>query len=47
MRRLREYAEHEGLTLDGEPRWICHTSPDWNLEPDDHLVEVLWPLLPE
>ncbi|MFI6674146.1 hypothetical protein [Kribbella sp. NPDC050470] len=43
VQRLREYAEHNGLTLDGEPRWTNHTSPAWNLEPDDHLIEVVWP----
>ncbi|HET6743208.1 MAG TPA: hypothetical protein VFH76_29915 [Kribbella sp.] len=40
---LRQYAVREGLTLDGEPRWTYYTSPDWNLELDDHLIEVLWP----
>lgn len=44
IQRLRAYAEAEGLTLDGEPRWIYHTSPEWNLEPDDHLIEVVWPI---
>jgi effector-binding domain-containing protein len=43
VQRLREYAEHNGLALEGEPRWIYHTSPDWNLEPNDHLIEVVWP----
>lgn len=41
--RLREHAEANGLILDGEPRWVYHTDPSWNLEPDDQLVEVLWP----
>lgn len=42
--QLRSYADAERLTPDGEPRWIYHTAPDWNLEPDDHLIEALWPL---
>jgi len=46
VQRLREYAGREGLSLDGEPRWIYHTSPEWNLEPDDHLIEVVWPVAP-
>ncbi|MEU4196798.1 hypothetical protein AB0E69_33175 [Kribbella sp. NPDC026611] len=44
VHRIREHADREGLTLDGEPRWIYHTSPEWNLEPDDHLIEVVWPI---
>lgn len=44
VQRIREHADREGLTLDGEPRWIYHTSPEWNLEPDDHLIEVVWPI---
>lgn len=44
VQRLRAHADHEGLTFDGEPRWIYHTSPEWNLEPDDHLIEVVWPI---
>ncbi|TDD19066.1 hypothetical protein E1218_24690 [Kribbella turkmenica] len=44
VQRLREYADREQLSLDGEPRWIYHTSPEWNLEPDDHLIEVVWPI---
>lgn len=43
VRLLQNYADAKGLTLDGEPRWIYHTDPDWNLEPDDQLIEVLWP----
>lgn len=42
-RKLREHAEANGLILDGEPRWVYHTDPSWNLEPDDQLIEVLWP----
>jgi hypothetical protein len=44
MQQLREHAVREGVTLRGQPRWIYHTSPDWNLEPDDHLIELLWPI---
>lgn len=40
---LRKHAESEGLILDGDPRWVYHTDPRWNLEPDDQLIEVLWP----
>ncbi|MFG1911399.1 hypothetical protein [Kribbella sp. NPDC048928] len=40
---LRQYAQQEGLVLDGEPRWTYYTSPDWDLEPNDHLIELLWP----
>lgn len=45
--RLRAYAEAEGLALEGDPRWIYHTDPAWNLEPDDQLIEVLWPVRSE
>lgn len=41
---LRQYAVQKGLMLDGEPRWIYYTSPDWNLDPSDHLIEILWPV---
>jgi hypothetical protein len=44
VERLRKYAGHEGLSLDGQPRWTYLTSPEWNLELDDHLIEVLWPI---
>lgn len=44
VEQLREHAVREGVTLRGQPRWIYHTSPEWNLEPDDHLIELLWPI---
>lgn len=45
--RLRAHAEAEGVALEGDPRWIYHTDPAWNLEPDDQLIEVLWPIRSE
>ncbi|GAB3748390.1 hypothetical protein GCM10028864_20660 [Microlunatus parietis] len=45
--QLRTYADAQGLALTDAPRWIYHTAPDWNLEPDDHLIEALWPIRDE
>jgi hypothetical protein len=36
--------DEAGLVRVGLPRWIYHTNPTWNLLPDDHLIELLWPV---
>ena len=46
VRHIQEHARANGLILDGEPRWVYHTGRSRNLEPDDQLIEVLWPCHP-
>lgn len=41
--QLAEEIDNAGLERDGQPRWIYHTHPAWNLRPDDHLIELAWP----
>ncbi|TCC52961.1 hypothetical protein E0H75_04245 [Kribbella capetownensis] len=44
VQHLIQQTDEAGLIRVGLPRWIYHTNPTWNLLPDDHLIEVLWPV---